>query len=306
MTISNKVGLIVPTLNAGTLWQDWLDAIDQQSFQPYRKLLVDSGSSDHTVELAEKHGFEIRKIAKADFNHGGTRDMAAQYLDDCDILIYLTQDAVLANQDSLKEMISSFEDSRVDVAYGRQLPHSFTGPIGIHARLYNYGNQSSVRSLSDIPRLGFKTIFCSNSFSAYRRETYIALGGFKADLIFGEDAHFCGRAILSGKSIFYNANALVYHSHDYTIMEDARRYFDIGVFHQRDHWMLDNFGGASGEGMRFIKSECTFLLKKAMHLLPSALVRTFCKYFAYRLGRAEERLPIRWKRSFSMNTRFWK
>lgn len=306
MTISKKVGLIVPTLNAGALWQEWLDAIDRQSVQPHRKLLVDSGSSDRTVEMAEKHGFEIRKIDKADFNHGGTRDMAAQYLDDCDILIYLTQDALLANENSLRELISSFNDPRVDVAYGRQLPHTFTGPIGIHARFYNYGNQSSLRSLSDIPRMGFKTIFCSNSFSAYRRKTYMAVGGFKDNLIFGEDAHFCGRAILSGKSVFYNAEALVYHSHDYTVMEDVRRYFDIGVFHQRDHWMLDNFGGASSEGMRFIKSEFSFLLKNAWYLLPSAFVRTFCKYFAYRLGRAEESLPIGWKRNLSMNRRFWK
>jgi len=250
-----KIGLIVPTLNAGSGWGKWLEAIDLQDCQPDRKLLVDSASTDDTVKLALQHDFEVIQIQRSEFNHGGTRHMAAEYLDDCDILIYLTQDALLADTTSIGNLVASFDRPEVAIAYGRQLPYPESSAIGAHARLYNYSDQSVLRSKADIPALGFKTIFCSNSFSAYRRESYMALGGFKKDLIFGEDAHLAGRAVLENHAIHYNAQALVYHSHDYTLKEDARRYFDIGVWHVRDSWMLDKFGAISGEGVRFIKSE---------------------------------------------------
>lgn len=301
-----RVGLIVPTLNAGSQWEKWLDAVDRQSFQPHRKLVVDSNSNDLTRELAEQRGFEVITIDKMDFNHGGTRDMAINHLSDCDILVFLTQDALLGNEYAIENILVSFDDPLVALAYGRQLPHVDAGPIGSHARLYNYSSVSRVKTAADIPVYGFKTIFCSNSFSAYRSVDYQAIGGFKRSLIFGEDAHITGRFILEGKKSAYNAAALVYHSHDYSFREDARRYFDIGVFHARDPWMIEKFGGASGEGLRFIKSEMTYLLKNAWYLFPSAFLRTLIKFSFYRLGRMEERFPLKLKRFLSMNRRYWK
>lgn len=303
---SYRVGLIVPTLNAGPQWAQWLALVNEQTYQPARKLVVDSSSSDQTREIAAQHGFEVIKIDKMDFNHGGTRDMAVKHLADCDILVFLTQDALLHDKSAVAEIISSFSDPRVAAAYGRQLPHVDAGPIGAHARIYNYGMTSISKSSEDIPVLGFKTIFCSNSFSAYRREDYLQIGGFKKDLIFGEDAHICGRLVLAGKSIFYNAKAAVYHSHDYSIKEDARRYFDIGVFHRRDEWMVQSFGGATGEGARFVRSELRYLAQKNPLLLPSVALRTLVKFTFYRLGRMEQKLPLGLKRSLSMNRRFWK
>ena len=301
-----RVGLIVPTLNAGNQWRDWLDAVERQSFQPHRKLVVDSSSNDHTTELAAQRGFEVITIDKMEFNHGGTRDLAISHLSDCEILVFLTQDALLADEKAIQNLLLSFNDPLVAVAYGRQLPHLDAGPIGAHARLYNYLPVSGVNSAADISVNGFKTIFCSNSFSAYRRSDYLAIGGFKRDLIFGEDAHITGRLILDGKKSVYSADAAVYHSHDYSFQEDARRYFDIGVFHARDFWMLEKFGGAAGEGLRFVKSQGHYLLKNAWYLIPSAVVRTILKFVFYRLGRLEERLPLKLKRSLSMNRRYWK
>lgn len=301
-----RVGLIVPTLNAGSQWAQWLTLVNEQTYQPARKLVVDSSSSDQTREIAEQNGFEVIKIDKMDFNHGGTRDMAVKHLSDCDILIFLTQDALLHDKTAVAEILASFSDPQVAAAYGRQLPHIDAGPIGAHARIYNYGPVSITKSAKDIAVLGVKTSFCSNSFSAYRRENYLQIGGFKKDLIFGEDAHICGRLVLAGKSIFYNAKAAVYHSHDYSIKEDARRYFDIGVFHSRDAWMVESFGGASGEGARFVRSELSYLAKKNALLIPSAAIRTLVKLGFYRLGRIEHKLPSGLKRLISMNRRFWK
>lgn len=113
------------------------------------------------------------------------------------------------------------------------------------------------------------------------------------------------RLLLAGKSIRYQADACVYHSHDYTPIEEFQRYFDIGVFHAREHWLLNAFGGPNGEGLRFVKSELKFLLRRAPWLIPSALVRTGLKLAGYRLGRSESHLPQKLKKHLSMFKTYW-
>mgnify|MGYP002361221819 FL=1 len=300
------MGLIVPTLNAGELWPAWLEAVSQQTYPIYRKLVVDSSSDDNTVALAVAQGFETITIARKDFNHGGTRQMAAEYLADCDFLVFLTQDALLATVDSLVNLLAPFSDPSIAISYGRQLPHKNAGAIAAHARLFNYPAMSAIKSKKDIPQLGIKTTFCSDSFACYRRSDLLAIGGFKSDLILGEDAHVAARLILADKKIAYVAEAQVYHSHDYSVTQDFKRYFDIGVFHAQEVAIFSQFGSASGEGVRFVKSELRYVYQKHQFLLVlSVIVRTFAKYIGYKLGRYERWLPTYVKRMLSMHRMYW-
>lgn len=93
------------------------------------------------------------------------------------------------------------------------------------------------------------------------------------------------RLLLNGRRIAYVANASVYHSHDYSVQEEYWRYYATGQFHARHPWLLEEFGGAVGEGGRFFMSEARYLLEHAPHLLPAAVVRTVAKFLGYRLGR---------------------
>ena len=142
-----KVGLIVPTLNAGNLWESWLKAFGQQTRKPDCLLVIDSSSSDNTVALARSQGFEVRVIPKSEFNHGGTRQLGVKTLADMDIIVFLTQDALLTNADAIERLVAAFEDKQVGAAYGRQLPHLNAGPIAAHARLFNYPAESQLRCL---------------------------------------------------------------------------------------------------------------------------------------------------------------
>ena len=108
--------------------------------------------------------------------------------------------------------------------------------------------------------------------------------------------------LLSGWKIAYCADAEVYHSHDYTIMEEFRRYFDTGVFHSRESWLLAKFGSPEGEGARFVKSELQYLWHNAPWLIPSAIVRSLAKYAGYQLGKREQQLPVALKCRFGMHS----
>ena len=299
-----RLAVVVPTLNAGGRWDEIAQRIAVQT-DPAQVLVIDSGSEDRTNTVSHASGFSVKSIPKSEFNHGGTRQSAVELCSGAEIILFLTQDALLADDHAIARLISAFDDPHVGAAYGRQLPRLQSGPIEAHARLFNYPDQSYVATLSDRNRLGIKAAFLSNSFAAYRRVALEAAGGFPAHVILGEDTYVAGKMLLAGWKIAYRSDAQVFHSHGYSYLEEFRRYFDIGVFHHRAGWMLTEFGKPEGEGGRFVRSEIRHLLGQAPWLIPSALLRTILKYAGYRLGRMESRLPVRMKKACSMHKGFW-
>jgi rhamnosyltransferase len=297
--------LCVPTLNGHNHLPDLLASIKQQTLQPDLFLAIDSGSDDGTVDTLREAGVTVQAICRDEFNHGGTRQLAVEMFPSADLVVYLTQDVILTDAGAMEKLIASFKDETVGAAYGRQLPRPGANPIEAHARLFNYLPENRVKSIADVPNLGIKTAFISNSFAAYRRDALLAVGGFPCNTIFGEDTCVAARLILAGWKVSYSADARVYHSHNYSVTEEFRRYFDIGVLHARESWLRDTLGKAEGEGLRFIRSELQFLLKRHPLLIPSALLRTVAKLFGYRLGLEERKITVKMKRYLSMNKGYW-
>jgi rhamnosyltransferase len=297
--------LIVPTYNAATAWDALRTGICTQRVKPQRVVIIDSSSTDGTDCLALQAGFHLIKIEQGDFDHGATRQLGAEYASQAEILLYLTQDAIPSDSGSFIELLKVFRDPAIGAAFGRQLPRKEAGAIEVHARLFNYPNKSQVRCLDSRRGLGFKSIFFSNSFAAYRREALLGVGGFPSATIFGEDTIVTARMHQLGWKTAYVAEARVHHSHNYSIAEEFQRYFDIGVLHSRERWLVEQFGTANGEGMRFASSELLFLLKHDYLSIPMAVARTFTKYIGYQIGRHERRLTPQVKRNLGQNRQYW-
>lgn len=302
----NKLGLLIPLRNGGEVWRRWLEAYATQTVKPEQVLVIDSSSSDGSAELARQAGFPVHVIPVERFNHGATRQLGVEMLTEAEILVFMTQDAVLARPDALERLLACFADQRVGAAYGRQLPHPGGGAIAAHARLFNYSAASAVKTRADAPSLGIKTAFLSNSFAAYRRSALLEVGGFPSNVILGEDTYVAARMLLNDWKIAYCAEAQVFHSHDYTMLQEFRRYFDTGVFHGREPWLRREFGQPVGEGMRFVRSELRYLARELPFLIPAALARTFVKYAGYKLGTLERHWPMWLKRRLSMHHGYWK
>ena len=288
-----KTSLIIPTLNASENWQALVDGIRQQDLAPDKVLVIDSSSTDGTASLARAAGFSVIEIDRRTFNHGATRQAAAARLPDADVLIYMTQDAVPCIAKSFRNLISAFSDPGIGAAYGRQIPRPHASGIETHARFFNYPPKSKVRSWASRSILGFKSIFFSNTFGAFRRSALMSIGGFSRYADFGEDTLAVAQLHRAGWKTAYVADALVQHSHANSLISEFRRYFQIGVFHGREHWLVDEFGSAGGEGRRFVLSELSYLLKHDPVEIPSALIRTLLKFAAYQAGR-HERFTALW------------
>lgn len=302
-----KTVIVIPTLNGGNPLNQLLVSICDQSCQPYRKIIIDSASTDNSLLVAKKYDFEVVSISRNEFNHGLTRQQGVEMAEDADIIIFLTQDAILADSEALSRLVACFSNSDIGAAYGRQLPHSNATPIEAHARLFNYSAVSRVKSLEDAPRLGIKTAFISNSFAAYRRSALLSVGGFPANTILSEDTYVAAKMLLDRWKITYCAEAQVYHSHNYNLLQEFKRYFDIGVFQARESWIREAFGQAEGEGIRYVVSEIKYLWKNDnKKLIVLACIRTILKYVGYKLGLGEKNIPNYVKRYLSMHSRYWK
>jgi rhamnosyltransferase len=297
------VVIIVPTLNAGELWRKWINAYNQLDNKP-ECLVIDSSSSDDTVRLAREAGFKVEVIGKNDFDHGGTRNLGLS-LTSSRYVIFMTQDAILADRNSVNSLLKPFQDDSIAAVCGRQLARENAGVFEKYSRYKNYPDHSTVKSYADKGRYGIRTAFMSNSFSAYRRDVLETFNGFPNKQIFGEDMSVTARMLNAGWKIAYASEAKVIHSHNYTLRQEMKRYFDMGVFHAREPWIREEFGGAEKAGLGFFGSEISYLCIHAFWRIPEGLLRTVFRYTGFRLGLIENRLPLWLKRVLVMNSGYF-
>jgi rhamnosyltransferase len=302
---NQTLAVVVPTLNAAKGWSAFNEGLRRQGLEPQQILIIDSSSTDGTPELARASGYRVIAIARSDFNHGGTRQAAAELVQPVDILVYLTQDAILANEDAIARLVRPFVDPLIGATFGRQLPRIGAGPIESHARSFNYPAESLVRTLATRDALGFKATFCSNSFAAYRTTALSAVEGFPNDVIVSEETVVFARLLLRGWKTAYVADAMVHHSHHYPYKEEFRRYFDVGVLHAREPWLLEEFGKVDGEGVRFFVSQLNYLWPRHAYLIPDSVIRLFTRYAGYRVGRLESKIDRSLAKRLSQQKQYW-
>lgn len=263
--------------------------------EPYRPMFQDK----ETV-------LSVYHVSKEEFDHGGTRHMGI-LKSNAKICLCMTQDALPEDSHLIRCLVSALISKEyVVAAYARQLPTKKCGTLERYTRMFNYPEQSRIKTKADLDELGIKTYFCSNVCAAYKRELYLKLGGFIKKTIFNEDMIFAGTAIKAGFSIAYAADARVIHSHNYTGMEQLHRNFDLAVS-QADHPEIFSGIRSEGEGLRLVRQTAGYLVReKKGYLLPELVVKSGFKYIGYRLGKAYRSLP-RWMiRKLTMNEAYWK
>ena len=283
---NSKVKVIIPTYNAGDKFKNVLSMLlKQKDLAKDDIMIIDSSSSDNTQDIVKAYDFKLVVIPKAEFGHGKTRKYAAELAGDVDIVIFMTQDALPYDENTINNIVNYFGiDGKISAVYGRQVPYKNTDIFGKHARLFNYPEQSSIKTIADKDKYGIKTTFFSDTFGAYKKSVLEELGSFP-DVQFSEDACMVGKMLIAGYKIGYCAEAKVYHSHTFSVMEEYKRYKEIGRFYRHESWLLDTFGKAEGEGLRFVKSQIAYLLKNGKwYLLPELMVRNGMKYLGYRMG----------------------
>ena len=247
-----KVSVIIPTLNAERFIEPLLAALEAQTLPPEEIIVVDSSSTDRTVQMVGRHP-KARAIVipAASFDHGGTRDMAAREATG-DALLFMTQDAMPADDRLIETLVGALVDPSVAAVYARQLPREDATPRERLVRRFSYPERSSVRDGAS--RLGLRTYYLSNVCAAYKRGVYLELGGFETKLRSNEDMLFAAKAIGAGYRIGYCAEARVIHSHNMTLAGQYRRNKLQGYELARHRALLgdDSPVGSGRQMLRFV------------------------------------------------------
>lgn len=303
--------VVIPTCNGGKVWEEAAFQLSHLKSQSVSVVTIDSESTDATRIISEKYGFIILDVKRSEFNHGGTRNIAARYCIekfDAEIIVFLTQDAILQSpKDAIEIILEKFSDNpKLSALYGKQLPHDDANYIAKHARYYNYKDKPYIASSKNHKEMGLKAVFLSNSFSAYNSKIFVLLGGFPENTILCEDMYYAAKSIQNNYSIGYCPEIVAKHSHNYTPLDEFKRYFDIGVFHTCENWIGNTFGGAGGEGKKFLLSEFLFLMKHNPFYIIPAEINNFMKIIGYKLGKNYQKLSLSKRKAFSMHKAYWK
>lgn len=282
--------IIIPVYNGGEVFKSCLNAIAGQSVTARRIIVVDSASTDGSAEVAQRAGCLVQAIPKETFDHGGTRSLALGMVES-PISVFITQDALLEGPDSLANLLRSFERPGLAAVYGRQLPHDDADPLAVFARSKTYSDQSYYCRKDDSVPVGFAKCFMSNSFAAYDTHALREIGGFPEKLILGEDSFATAKLLIAGYEVGYNANAMVKHSHNYTPRQEFQRYFDTGVFHDAQYWIIDAFGSPLSRGKDFAISQIKWLASNGhAGLIHKSILSSLAKLIGYKLGRKHQKI----------------
>ncbi len=183
-------------------------------------LIIDSGSTDNTVAIAEAAGAKVLKIPPAEFDHGLTRNLGIE-MTTGDIIMLMTQDALPADEQLIANLVRPFEDPLTAGAFARQIPRP-EHDVLIARNIQSWIAGSPTRRVSQITdRAAYdamppmdKYFFCvfDNVCSAIRRKAWQTVA-FRPNA-FGEDIDWSKRALEAGWKIVYEPTASVIHSHD--------------------------------------------------------------------------------------------
>jgi rhamnosyltransferase len=302
-----KCVVIIPIYHPDSKFNQLLIKLGEQKEISFDVYIIDSGSNIDSYQDALKNlSYTIVKTTPQEFNHGGTRQAAAEACHEYPYLVYMTQDAIPVDEFALSNLLKAFANPKVGCAYGRQLPHKNATILAARARAFNYPDVSCLKKLSDANKLGIKVSFISDTFAAYRTQALQAVGGFPLKVILGEDTYVASKMVLDGWINAYVADAKVYHSHNYTIFQEFKRYFDTGAFHAQEPWIQKSFGCAEGEGKKFVINEFRYLMKYKPLLLADMFFRDGFKFLGYQMGLHEKVIPLVIKKCISMSPNYWR
>ena len=301
-----KVTLIIPTINAEKEIGHLLEAVHNQTVSPDEIIVIDSQSKDGTERICRRYE-KVRfiSIERGHFDHGRTRDYAFRQSIG-DFVLFLTQDAIPADEQYVEQILKPFRDESVALASGRQIAKSDASPAEKWIRVFNYPSTGNLRTAEDIPVLGIKTFFASNVCSAYRKSAYLSIGGFEHPILTNEDLLIAAHFIYGGYKIAYCADAKVLHSHNFSIKQHFTRNFDIAVFMNMHSHLFQNMHTAK-EGIRMVQYVVLQLLKgkhfwQALYFCWESAV----KFSAHQLGSHYRKLSRQMILNCSANKNFWK
>lgn len=297
--MNKKVSIFIPTKNAGSEFSEVLEKIYTQNEKHLEVIIVDSGSTDQTLEIAAKYPVEIIKIKPKDFGHGKTRNLALKY-SKSDYIVFLSQDAIPSDEYWLSNLLGNFSDEEIAGVFSKQIPKKDARELQKFFYKYYFPETKIIRPKSNFD--SSQNRFFSNVSSCIRKDV-LQKFPFNDSILTTEDQEWTHRIIKKGYKIVYEPESVVIHSHNHTMKKIFKAYFDsaytMSEINQKEY---EDF---KKDSQQYLSREFHHVLKNKPTELPYWLIRNCVKVLGIFLGLNEKKLPLFWKIKFSLNKNYW-
>lgn len=163
------------------------------------------------------------------FSHSLTREKAIKDYCTSKLVILISQDVILFDENAFYNLASKIDDEYI-YGFGRQICTNKS--IEKYIRKKNYPEQGYTVSKDDIERMQLMAFFTSDAFSCINRDKFIELDGYQGyNVMFAEDMLYSKFLLDAGYKKVYASDAVVEHSHKYTLKQLYKRYYETGKFH---------------------------------------------------------------------------
>jgi glycosyltransferase involved in cell wall biosynthesis len=191
-----------------------LETVFNQTDCPdFEVIVVDSGSTDHTLKIANDFRCKIVNIKKEEFSFGRSLNLGCSNAQG-QFLVLVSAHCIPTDKFWLKNLIKPFENPAIALTYGRQL--------GVEQSKFSEKQlfKKYFPEQDANPQEGF---FCNNANSCLRKDAWDSRP-FDEDLTGLEDMDWAKFQVAQGSKIAYIAEAAVYHIHEETWSQVKRRY----------------------------------------------------------------------------------
>jgi glycosyltransferase involved in cell wall biosynthesis len=216
-----RVSVIVRCLNEAAHIGRLLDGLGEQTRPPDEIVVVDSGSTDATLEIAAQYPTKIVHIKPEDFSFGRALNLGCETASG-DILVAVSAHVYPIYDSWLRELVAPFASPDVVLTYGRQQGDDRTpySERRIFTQWFPIESEPNQRHP-----------FCNNANSAVRRDVWERYR-WDESLTGLEDLAFAKRALADGGTIAYVATAPIVHVHEETFAKVRNRYRREAIAHK--------------------------------------------------------------------------
>lgn len=209
------ISIIIRTLNEDKYLDELLIAIKNQKIDHAKieVVIIDSGSTDNTIEIAKSHECRITYIAKNDFTFGRSLNIASDFARG-DILVYISGHCIPTNSNWISNLVDPIKNGKAGYTYG--------GQIGRDTTKYSE-TMIFKKYFPDEKGKNFFEFFCNNANSAISKTVWKKYL-FNEDITGLEDMELAKRYYKDGGIIEYISSAKVFHIHDESWVQTKRRY----------------------------------------------------------------------------------
>jgi rhamnosyltransferase len=284
--IQADVSIIILTKNGvGNLPKLLQRVYSQQYAGNFEVIVIDSGSTDGTLQAAGDHPLKLIQIREDEFHHGRTRNLGAQEAEGR-YLVFITQDALPLDNHWLQKLIQNFADPQVEMVAGRQIPWENTRPPEKFFYSYNFPDFKIIVR-KNVPVYYRDNVFISNVNAAISRDAWQKYR-FSEHLVMAEDKEIAARILAGGGTVIYEPGAAVYHAHDMTFKEAFSRYLDYGLAMRQGSFTLPVASGRRlSRACRYIIDEMSYLkANNCLNWAAYSIIYELCKYAGLLIGHA--------------------